>query len=32
MAKRAPGTQAGGEAPGAELQKLFGENFRGSPN
>jgi transcriptional regulator with XRE-family HTH domain len=28
MAKRAPGTEAGGEAPGAELQKLFGENFR----
>jgi transcriptional regulator with XRE-family HTH domain len=28
MAKRAPGTQAGEEAAGAALQKLFGENFR----
>jgi transcriptional regulator with XRE-family HTH domain len=28
MAKRAPGTLTGEEAPGAELQKLFGENLR----
>jgi transcriptional regulator with XRE-family HTH domain len=28
MAKRALGTSAGEEAPGTELQKLFGENLR----
>jgi transcriptional regulator with XRE-family HTH domain len=28
MAKRAPGTLTGAEAPGAELQKLFGANLR----